>query len=126
MRSLASSTFAESRGAGLAVLTLNIGGRNTNPLEFLLLEGDASEIGQQVIHMGQRAQGAMVDAACGPAAMPLGERALVNKILTMIYGDADHGYVDGLFRTKTWATVYEQVRREKSVSLAIQEKGCVL
>ena len=31
----------------------------------------------------------------------------------MIYRDADHCYVDGLFRIRTWATVYDQVRREK-------------
>ena len=92
----------------LPVLTLNIGGRNTNPLEFIL-EGDESEIGKQVIQMNQRAQEAMVDVACGPASMPPAERALVQRILALIYGDADHGYVDGLFRTRTWATVYEQV-----------------
>ena len=68
-------------------MTLNIGGRNTNPLEFIL-EGDDSEIGQQVVKMGRRAQEAMVDAAYGPAAMPQTERALVNKILTAIYGQS--------------------------------------
>ena len=66
-------------------MTLNIGGRNTNPLEFIL-EGDDSEIGQQVVKMGRRAQEAMVDAKFGPAAMPHAERALVNKTLTSIYG----------------------------------------
>ena len=68
-------------------MTLNIGGRNTNPLEFIL-EGDDSDIGQQVVKMGRRAQEAMVDAAYGPAAMPHTERALVNKILTAIYGQS--------------------------------------
>ena len=29
-------------------------------------------------------------------------------------GESDHSYVTGLFRAKTWATVYEHVRREKS------------
>ena len=67
-------------------MTLNIGGRNTNPLEFIL-EGDTSEMGQQVVDMGLRAQEAMVDGASGPAAMPHAERALVNKILTLIYGE---------------------------------------
>ena len=68
-------------------MTLNIGGRNTNPLEFIL-EGDDSDIGQQVLRMNRRAQEAMVDAAYGPAAMPHTERALVNKILTSIYGQS--------------------------------------
>ena len=73
--------------AEIPIVTLNIGGRNTNPLEFIL-EGDDSDIGQQVVQMGRRAQEAMVDAACGPAAMPLKERELVNKILTSIYGQS--------------------------------------
>ena len=34
-------------------VTLNIGGRNTNPLEFIL-EGDESDIGRQVVQMGTR------------------------------------------------------------------------
>ena len=68
-------------------MTLNIGGRNTNPLEFIL-EGDDSDIGQQVLRMNRRAQEAMVDAAYGPAAMPHTERALVNKILAAIYGQS--------------------------------------
>ena len=29
-------------------------------------------------------------------------------------GESNHSYVAGLLRAKTWATVYEQVRREKS------------
>jgi hypothetical protein len=71
----------------MPVATLNIGGRNTNPLEFIL-EGDASEVGQQVLQMNRRAQEAMVDSKCGPAAMPHTERALVNTILASIYGQA--------------------------------------
>ena len=76
----------ESAGLEIPIVTLNIGGRNTNPLEFIL-EGDMSEMGQQVVDMGLRAQEAMVDGASGPAAMPHAERALVNKILTLIYGE---------------------------------------
>ena len=45
--------------------------------------------------------------------MPPAERALVQQILASIYGDADPRYVAGLLRTRTWATVYEQVRRER-------------
>ena len=45
--------------------------------------------------------------------MPPAQRTLVKEIFSSIYGDADHSFVDGLLRTRTWATVYEQVRREK-------------
>ena len=85
MKSHAQGRSVGSARAEIPVVTLNIGGRNTNPLEFIL-EGDESDIGQQVLKMNQRAQEAMVDAAYGPAAMPHAERALVNKILTSIYG----------------------------------------
>ena len=87
MRSHAPSRPAQSARAAIPVVTLNIGGRNTNPLEFIL-EGDTSELGEQVVQMNRRAQEAMVDAAYGPAAMPHTERALVNKILTAIYGQS--------------------------------------
>ena len=87
MRSHAPSRSEQSARAAIPVVTLNIGGRNTNPLEFIL-EGDTSELGEQVVQMNRRAQEAMVDAAYGPAAMPHTERALVNKILTSIYGQS--------------------------------------
>ena len=86
MRLLQPGRSAQISGRDIPVVTLNIGGRNTNPLEFIL-EGDTSEMGQQVVDMGLRAQEAMVDGASGPAAMPHAERALVNKILRSIYGD---------------------------------------
>ena len=85
MTSRVPSRSVRSDRAEIPIVTLNIGGRNTNPLEFIL-EGDDSDIGQQVVQMGRRAQEAMVDAKFGPAAMPHAERALVNKILTLIYG----------------------------------------
>ena len=85
MTSGAPRRSASSARAEIPIVTLNIGGRNTNPLEFIL-EGDESDIGQQVVQMNRRAQEAMVDAKCGPGAMPHAERALVNKILTSIYG----------------------------------------
>ena len=87
MKSLATNRSVGSARAEIPVVTLNIGGRNTNPLEFIL-EGDTSEIGQQVVQMNLRAQEAVVDAVYGPAAMPDVERALVNKILTSIYGES--------------------------------------
>ena len=85
MKSLAPSRSAGSARAEMSVVTLNIGGRNTNPLEFIL-EGDKSETGELVLQMNRRGQEAMVDAEYGPAVMPNAERALVNKILASIYG----------------------------------------
>ena len=41
--------------SAFSLVTLNIGGRNTNPLEFLL-EGDESEVGQQAVQIRARAQ----------------------------------------------------------------------
>ena len=48
------------------IIGLNIGGRNTNPLEFLL-DGDSSKDGEIATKARARAQEAMVDAECGPA-----------------------------------------------------------
>ena len=57
-----SRSAARSARAEIPVVTLNIGGRNTNPLEFVL-EGDKSELGQQVVQMNSRAQEASADQA---------------------------------------------------------------
>ena len=85
MQSHAPNRPAQSARAAIPVVTLNIGGRNTNPLEFIL-EGDKSDTGELVLQMNRRGQEAMVDAEYGPAVMPNAERALVNKILASIYG----------------------------------------
>ena len=55
----------------------------------------------------------MVDAVCGPAAMAPEERARVNMILDSIYNGADRSFIDGLLDAATWATLYDQVTREK-------------
>ena len=49
---------------GFVGVSLNIGGRNTNPLEFLL-DGDQSKAGEMATKARVRAQEAMVDAECG-------------------------------------------------------------
>ena len=51
-------------------------------------ESYAFDRAAQVLQMNLRAQEAVVDAVYGPAAMPDVERALVNKILTSIYGES--------------------------------------
>ena len=58
----------------LSVACLNIGGRNTNPLEFIL-EGDDSDLGVQATELRLRAHEAMVDAERGPGALAAAERA---------------------------------------------------
>ena len=51
-----------------AVVSLNLGGRNLNPFEFVL-EGDDSEVGQRATELRLRAQAAVVDVEHGPKAM---------------------------------------------------------
>ena len=66
--------------------TLNIGGRNTNPLEFQL-EGDDSEIGKLATQIRTSAQRAMLDPDCGPASMPRAELEIIHSILERINGE---------------------------------------
>ena len=89
----ASAATANGMEGMLPVVTLNLGGRNTNPLEFLL-DGDDSEIGQDAIRARIQATEAMVDTASGPAAMPFEEREVVKKILDSMYGMEDRSFVE--------------------------------
>jgi hypothetical protein len=106
--------FTWSVDKTLVAATLNIGGRNTNPLEFLL-DGDSSEEGAAATKALNRAQEAMVDAECGPARMAESERAVVIETLDMIFEElqGDRNYIDELLNAATWANVYDQVRRER-------------
>ena len=70
------------------VVSLNLGGRNLNPLEFVLA-GDDSQVARQATELRLRAQDAMVDAAHGPAAMAPAEVAAVSAILESIYCGED-------------------------------------
>ena len=70
----------------LVAVSLNIGGRNTNPLEFLL-DGDSSKEGLSATRARVRAQEAMVDAECGPARMASTERAIVDEIISNIISE---------------------------------------
>ena len=98
----------------LRAVSLNIGGRNTNPLEFLL-DGDSSKEGLSATRARVRAQEAMVDAECGPARMTSTERAIVDDILSSITSElgGDKKYFDALLSSSTWADVYNQVRSDK-------------
>ena len=81
----------------LVAVSLNIGGRNTNPLEFLL-DGDSSKEGLSATRARVRAQEAMVDAECGPARMASTERAIVDEIISSIISElgGDRKYIDAL------------------------------
>ena len=56
---------ATTRGAGrprsISAVSLNVGGRSTNPLEFLL-DGDETAGGLRAGELRRRAENAMVDA----------------------------------------------------------------
>ena len=63
--------------AGFSALTLNIGGRNTNPVEFVL-EGDDSDLGVACTRLGAQLLEAMSSDTFGPSALPEAERRAVN------------------------------------------------
>ena len=71
-----------SKGALVAV-SLNIGGRKTNPFEFLL-DGDSSKVGASATKARLRAQEGMVDAECGPARIASTERGIVDDIMSSL------------------------------------------
>ena len=58
------------------VASLNLGGRNLNPFEFVL-EGDDSAVGQRATELRLRAQAAVVDAEHGPKSMEPAEAAVL-------------------------------------------------
>ena len=67
------------------MVSLNLGGRNLNPLEFVL-DGDNTVTGEMMKDVRLRAQEAMRDVDCGPAALASEDRARVSAILHSIYG----------------------------------------
>ena len=62
---------------GFCALTLNIGGRNTNAVEFVL-EGDASDVGAACTALGARLLEAMGSDTFGPSALGEAERRAVD------------------------------------------------
>ena len=52
------------RPRSLKAVSLNLGDRNSNPLEFVL-DGDESEIGLQATDLRKKAEDAMVDSEHG-------------------------------------------------------------
>ena len=94
---------------GFRAATLNIGGRNTNPVEFVL-EGDESDIGAASTALGNELFEAMSSDRVGPRALAAAERTAVDSLLAELANGAAGSA--GLLEQPTWARVYDQVRRE--------------
>ena len=93
--------------AGFFAVTLNIGGRNTNPVEFVL-DGDESEVGAESIALGGKLFEAMIADTSGPSALGDAERAAVDSFLAELGAET----VASLLNQPTWARVYDEVRRD--------------
>ena len=72
---------------GFCVVTLNIGGRNTNPVEFVL-EGDESDMGVACTAFGVQLLETMSSDAFGPGALREEERRAVYAALADLGSDA--------------------------------------
>ena len=64
--------------AGFYAATLNIGGRNTNPVEFVL-DGDESDVGAASIALGGKLFEAMTSDTAGPSALGAAEHGAVDS-----------------------------------------------
>ena len=91
---------------GFCAVTLNIGGRNTNPVEFVL-DGDASDIGVACTALGVRLREAMGSDTFGPGSMGEAERRAVDAVLSDLGSDEA---IAKLLDEPTWVRVYEIVR----------------
>ena len=93
---------------GFCAITLNIGGRNTSPAEFVL-EGDDSETGVRCTAIGAQLLEAAGSDAFGPGSMHEEERRAVDAVLADLGSDEA---VTKLLDEPTWVRVYELVRRD--------------
>ena len=74
---------------GLCVASLNIGGRNSNPVEFVL-EGDTSDVGTASAALGKQLFEAMRSDTAGPGALGEQERIAVDALLANIADGAEN------------------------------------
>ena len=74
---------------GLCVASLNIGGRNSNPVEFVL-EGDTSDVGTASAALGKQLFEAMRSDTAGPGALGEKERIAVDALLANIADGAEN------------------------------------
>lgn len=104
------------QGPVLRVASLNLGGRNTNPFEFVS-EGDASSIAQRSRRLRRRAQEAMRAAELGPAKLRAEEGESVDRILGELFAGAQDSeglaYIKELLGRKNWASVYNAVKSRR-------------
>ena len=68
---------------GFCAVTLNIGGRNTNPAEFVL-EGDESDLGVACTALGVQLLDAMGSDTLGPSSLSEAERSAVDAVLAEV------------------------------------------
>ena len=95
--------------AVLCALTLNIGGRNTNPCEFVL-DGDRSEVGARSSAFGGKLFEAMTSDLTGPRTLAEAELRAVDSTLAELANGAEG--TASLLDQPTWARVYDEVRRD--------------
>ena len=89
--------------------TLNIGGRNTNPVEFVL-DGDESDVGAASIALGGKLFEAMTSDTAGPRALGAAEHEAVDSLLAELANGAEA--TASFPNQPTWARVYDEVRRD--------------
>ena len=77
------------RSGGLCVASLNIGGRNANPVEFVL-EGDESHVGIASAALGTQLFEAMSSDTTGPGALGAQERGAVDSLLAEIRSEVNN------------------------------------
>ena len=71
---------------GFCVVTLNIGGRNTNAVEYVL-DGDESDIGAACTALGVQLLEAVGSDTLGPGSMGEAERRAVDAVLADLGSD---------------------------------------
>ena len=93
-------------------VSLNIGGRSTNPMEFVL-EGDESDVGTATAAFGVQMFEAM--SSEGPSMLGAAERSAVDSVLAELAHDAESwdGAKDPaiLLEQSTWARIYDLVTK---------------
>ena len=95
---------------GFCAVTLNIGGRNSNPVEFVM-QGDESDLGVACTALGVQLLEGMGSDTFGPGSMREAERRAVDGVLADVGSDEA---VATLLDQPTWVRVYEVVRRDMS------------
>ena len=99
----------QDTSGGFCAATLNIGGRNTNPVEFVL-DGDESDVGAASIALGGKLFEAMTSDTVGPRALEAAEHEAADSLLAELANGAEA--TASLPNQPTWARVYDEVRRD--------------